>query len=307
MRIAFVTYRALPQLSDDDRLAVAELRQHDIAVESAVWDSPLVDWSVYDALVIRSVWDYHLRPREFETWLALVERLGVPLWNPASLVRWNMDKRYLLDLAERGVPTVATLVLDQGMATSLEAVMGDTGWSDVVYKPAVSASGFRTVRARRNELSEHEAAFSSLLAERDVLVQPFMEQIVTDGEWSLIFFSGQYSHAVKKRISEGEVRVQREHGGVTNADSPRGLLVAQAEDVVSHVPGPWLYARVDVCEVEGSLVLMELELVEPSLFLGYHPSAPRRFAAALRQLLVGRRTPLSFTPRSFTPPGGLAR
>ncbi len=91
MRIAFVTYRALPQLADDDRLAVAELRQQDIAVESAVWDSPLVDWSVYDALVIRSVWDYHLRPREFETWLALVERLGVPLWNPASLVRWKMD------------------------------------------------------------------------------------------------------------------------------------------------------------------------------------------------------------------------
>ena len=136
MRIAFLTYRSLPQLSDDDRLAVAELRHHDIAVESAVWDSPLVDWSVYDALVIRSVWDYHLRPREFETWLALVERLGVPLWNPASLVRWNMDKRYL------------------------------------------------TARARIDELSEHEAAFSSLLAERDVLVQPFMEQIVTDGEWS---------------------------------------------------------------------------------------------------------------------------
>ena len=213
MRIAFVTYRALPQLADDDRLAVAELRQHDVAVESAAWDSPLVDWSVYDALVIRSVWDYHLRPREFETWLALVERLGVPLWNPASLVRWKMDKRYL------------------------------------------------TTRARIDELTEHEAAFSSLLAERDVLVQPFMEQIVTDGEWSLVFFSGQYSHAVKKRASEGE----------------------------------------------GALVLMELELVEPSLFLGYHASAPPRFAAALRQLLVGRRTPLSFTPRSSTPPGGLAR
>ena len=259
MRIAFVTYRALPQLADDDRLAVAELRQHDIAVESAAWDSPLVDWSVYDALVIRSVWDYHLRPREFETWLAFVERLGVPLWNPAPLVRWKMDKPYL------------------------------------------------TTRARIDELTEHEAAFSSLLAERDVLVQPFMEQIVTDGEWSLVFFSGQYSHAVKKRASEGEFRVQPEHGGVTNTDSPRGLLVAQAEDVVSHVPVPWLYARVDVCQVEGALVLMELELVEPSLFLGYHASAPRRFAAALRQLLVGRRTPLSFTPRSFTPPGGLAR
>lgn len=307
MRIAFVTYRSLPQLSDDDRLAVAELRHHDIAVESAVWDSPLVDWSVYDALVIRSVWDYHLRAREFETWLALIEGLAVPLWNPASLVRWNMDKRYLLDLAERGVPTIATLVLDHGMETSLAKVMSDTGWDDVVYKPAVSASGFRTTRARIHELSEHEADFTSLLAARDVLVQPFVEQIVTDGEWSLIFFSGQYSHAVKKRASEGEFRVQREHGGVTNAESPRGLLIAQAEDVVSHVPGPWLYARADMCEVEGALVLMELELVEPSLFLGYHPSAPRRFAAALRQLLVGRRTPLSFTPRSSTPPGGLAR
>lgn len=305
MRIAFVTYRALPQLSEDDRLAVTELRRHAIEVESAVWDSPLVDWTVYDALVLRSTWDYHLRAPEFERWLALIEHLGVPLWNPAPLVRWNMDKRYLHDLAARGFPTVETLVLEKGSTATLGHVMELAGWRDVVYKPAISASGYRTARATIDQLPQSSQEFSALLAERDVLVQPFVPEIVTDGEWSMLFFHGQFSHAVKKRATSEEFRVQTEHGGVTTNEVPRAALIAQAEQVVAQLPAPWLFARVDACEVAGRLVLMEVELVEPSLFLAHDPSAPRRFAAAIRQLAWGRKTPLSVTPRSLAPSDGL--
>lgn len=304
MRLAFVTYRALPQLSEDDRLAVTELRQHGVAVESAVWDSPLVDWSRYDGIVVRSAWDYHLRPDDFEAWLAHIERLGIPLWNPAGVLRWNMDKRYLLDLAVRGVSTVPTVAIERGDPATLAEVLGDTGWTDVVYKPCVSASGFRTARARAGEHAAHEADFAALVAARDTIVQPFVPAILDDGEWSLIYFSGQYSHAVKKRPRAGEFRVQSDFGGSVMAEAPRAGLVAQAEDVLAHLPGQWLYARVDACEVDGELMLMELEMVEPDLFLAFHPSAPRRFAAAIRQLVAGRHTPISFTPRSMTPPGG---
>ena len=143
-----------------------------------------------------------------------------------------------------------------------------------------------------------------LLPARDMLVQPFLPEIVAEGEWSLLFLGGQYSHAVKKRSRAGEFRVQADFGGSVEADVPRGAIVAQAEAIVAHLPQPWLYARVDACESAGALVLMELELIEPDLFLGQHPSAPRRFASALRHLVAGRRTPTSFTPRSVTPPGG---
>jgi len=307
MRLAFVTYRALPQLSDDDRLALTELRQHGVAVESAVWDSPLVDWSRYDAAVLRSTWDYHERSNEFEAWLAHLERIGVPVWNPPPLVRWNMDKRYLLDLSERGVPTVPTVSVDRGEGVTLADIAAETGWPDLVFKPSVSASGFRTTRAPAGSLDDHEAAFASLVADRDTLVQPFVPAIVDEGELSLVFLSGQYSHAVRKLARRGEFRVQSEFGGSVQSEVPRGSLVAAAEGVVANLPGQWLYARVDACEHQGQLLLMELELVDPELFLGFHVSAPRRFAAAIRQLVAGRRTPINFTPRSVTPPRGLDR
>lgn len=306
MRLAFVTYRALPQLSEDDRLAVGELRQQGVSVESAVWDSPLVDWSRYDGIVVRSTWDYHLRPHEFEGWLAHIDGLGIPLWNPAPLLRWNMDKRYLLDLSERGVETVPTAIIDRASSVTLADVLAETGWDDVVYKPSISASGYRTARVLAGDHGAHQASFAQLLDERDVLVQPFIPEVVEHGEWSLLFFSGQFSHAVRKRSRAGEFRVQSDHGGVATAEAPRAALVAQAEGVLTHIPRPWLYARVDACDVNGALMLMELELVEPDLFLRFHPSAPRRFAAAIRQLVAGRRTPISFTPRSVTPPGAPA-
>lgn len=304
MHIAFVTYRALPQLSEDDRLAVAELRQQGATVESAVWDSPLVDWEGYDAVVIRSTWDYTERADDFEGWLAHLEHRGVPLWNPPALVRWNMDKRYLLDLEARGVATVPTLVIDRGSGVTLAEVALETGWDEMVFKPSISASAARTSRVGEGEAAAHEAAFGALLAARDMLVQPFVPEIVSHGEWSLLFFGGEYSHAVRKRTGAGDFRVQRELGGTLESEVPRAGLIAQAESIVAHLPGKWLFARVDACERDGQLLLMELELIEPDLFLGYHPAAARRFANTVRHLVAGRRTPIAFTPRSITPPDG---
>jgi glutathione synthase/RimK-type ligase-like ATP-grasp enzyme len=291
----------LPALSEDDRLVMAPLRDHGIDVESAVWDSPLVDWLHYDALIIRSCWDYHERPQEFEAWLARVEGLGVPVWNPPPLLRWNMDKRYLGDLEARGVTVVPTVWLERGSEISLETILADCGWDDAVIKPVVSASGARTTRVRGDAAADFAADFAQLVAERDVMVQPFLREVVEHGEWSFVFVGGRYSHAVLKRPRSGDFRVQHEHGGSAESLAPRPGLIAQAERVMAQVPAPWLYARVDACDIGGELVLMELEMLEPSLFLGSSVGAPRRFADAMRNEIFARRTPTRVTPTGATP------
>lgn len=305
MRLAFATHRALPQLSDDDRAGASELRQQGVAVEGAVWDSPLVDWARYDAVVLRSTWDCHDRPAQYAGWLAQLERQGITILNPGSLVRWNMDKRYLIDLARRGVDIVPSVALECGAAVTLDDVATTEGWGALVYKPAVSASGVRTVHVAAVDRPAHEGAFAALLAERDMLVQPFIPAVLEHGEWSLVFLGGQYSHAVRKRVRPGEFQVQSAFGGTLHDDLPRPALVSWAESVVAHVPPPWGYARVDACEWDGAPVLMALELVDPELFLSRHPLAARRFATAIRALVGPRRMPGSVTPRSATPPEAL--
>jgi glutathione synthase/RimK-type ligase-like ATP-grasp enzyme len=283
--IGFVTYAGLPQLSDDDRLLLAPLRERGVRVEGVIWDSPSVAWEQYDALVIRSCWDYHERPNEFEQWLERMEALGVAVWNPPPLIRWNMDKHYLAELEGRGVKTVPTIWLEQGSPYSLSELVAEHGWEEIVVKPSVSSSGAHTWRTQTAELSTRETDFRALIFERDVMVQPFIPELQRDGEWSFVFFEGEYSHAVRKRARDGEFRVQREHGGSAEAEAPRGSLVEEAGRILSLVPDRWLYARVDGCERAGALMLTELEVLEPSLFLSYHPAAPERFARAITNVL----------------------
>ena len=280
-RIAFVTHAGLPGLSADDRLAVTELTRLGAEIEAAVWDDPAVRWTSYDRVVIRSCWDYHLRPGAFLDWLARLEGDGVSLWNPAPVVRANVDKGYLVDLAAAGIPVVPTVRLKRGKRADLAGLLAERGWDEAVVKPSVSASAFRTRRVRREEAVTVEAELEEMLAESGVLVQRFLSEIQTRGEWSFIFLGGEYSHAVLKRPKAGDFRVQEELGGSSVLELPEPALVEQARVVAATIPRPWLYARVDGVEIEGVFTLMELELIEPLLFLGWDPQAPARFAEAI--------------------------
>jgi glutathione synthase/RimK-type ligase-like ATP-grasp enzyme len=281
MRIAFVTYSGLPGLSDDDRLAVEELRRRGAEVEPAVWDDPGVRWSRYDRVVIRSCWDYHKRLEEFLGWLERMEREEIPLWNPARVVRGNVDKAYLVELAAAGLPVVPTAHRERGAPADLAGLLDERGWSEVVVKPSVSASAFRTRRIGRGEAPAAQADLDELLASSGVLIQPFMTEIQSGGEWSLIFLGGDFSHAVLKRPRAGDFRVQQELGGSAVSAAPSASLIGQARAIVRATPDPWLYARVDGVEAGGTFTLMELELTEPSLFLESDPGAPARFAEAI--------------------------
>lgn len=280
-RIAFATYPGRPDLADDDRLAAEEIARRGSRVEPAVWDDPSVDWSGFDRIVLRSCWDYHLRLPEFLGWLGSLERAGAPVWNPPAVVRGNADKGYLVELAAAGVPVVPTVRVDRGTAADLAAILDERGWTEAVVKPAVSASAFLTRRIRREETAEAQGDFDHLLTLSAALVQPFLPEIRSRGEWSLLFFAGELSHAVLKRPGAGDFRVQTELGGNALAQKPSPALVAQARRVLERIPGPWLYARVDGVEVDGTFLLMELELIEPSLFLACDPEAPARFASAV--------------------------
>lgn len=286
MRVALATYAKLSALDRSDRLALDALRARGMDACAVVWDDPAARWDAFDAVVVRSCWDYHERVSEFTAWIDRVTSAGARLWNPAPLLRWNMDKRYLRELHESGVRTVPTAWIERGDRTSLAAIALERGWDEVVVKPVVSASGRNTWRASRAEYAAREQDLAALTRERDVMVQRFMPEIARDGEWSLVFIGGACSHAVRKRARTGEFRVQAEHGGAARAERASARLIEEATRVLERVRWPWLYARVDGCESDDGFVLMELEMLEPSLFLDLDHAAPDRFASALAGRLL---------------------
>lgn len=236
-----------------------------------------------EALVLRSTWDYHLRLAEFLAWIDAVSARGIPLWNPPRTLRWNVDKRYLLEVEAHGVPVVPTRHAARGSGVTLSALLREAGWRDAVVKPSISGGAFQTWRARGE--ATDDARFDRQLGAMDCLVQPFVPELVSGGEWSLLFFRGQYSHAVLKRPQSGDFRVQEEFGGVASGAPAPAEVVAAAERALAVVPEQLLYARVDGVVRNGGLELMELELVEPSLFLESEPGAAERFASAVSEVL----------------------
>jgi glutathione synthase/RimK-type ligase-like ATP-grasp enzyme len=237
--------------------------------------------------VLRSCWDYHRRPEAFRAWLAALEANGAALENSIPLARWNMDKRYLRDLESRGVFTVPTVWLEPGDSRSLVDLRRTTGWTDVVVKPAISATAWRLHRVRADEQAWPPALGTALESDA-FLVQPFVAEIA-DGEWSLICFDGRFSHAVLKRPGPDDFRVQEEYGGRSDAAAPPAAVVEQAERLLDVLPERPLYARVDGVETRAGFQLLELELLEPVLFFGLHAPAVETFASAVEAR--ARRSP----------------
>jgi hypothetical protein len=284
-RIAMVTWHGLLDLANDDRLAAALLRSRGSEVAALAWDDPDADWSRFDAIVLRSCWDYHLRPAEFGAWIDRIEEAGARLWNPPALARWNAHKGYLLDLAAAGCAVVPTALLPRGDPSDLGALLADRGWSRAVLKPAIAASAFGARRIGPDDAGDDDLA--PWRSEHDLLVQPFLDEIAEAGEWSLIFMGGTFSHAVHKRPGHGDFRVQYELGGSMETSVPPGPALAAAHRVLEAVPGPWLYARVDGVVTAGGFLLMELEMLEPSLFLDREVGAPARLADAIERVARG--------------------
>jgi len=273
-RIALASSAAWPELADDDRLLIPALQQLDVEAVPVVWDGP-VDWTRFDQVVIRSCWDYHLRPDEFLDWIDELEKAEVKVQNLPGLLRWNTDKRYLRQLRAAGATIPPTIWIEDREELSSNEILDRLGWSSAIVKPTVSASAHNLRRVFREE--------PAVQLKGPAILQQFIPEIVSRGEWSLVFLGGKYSHAVIKRPAAGEFRVQSEFGGRVELAEPRAELVEDATEVVDSVPEKPLYARIDGIDCDGTLVLMEVELIEPELFLGLGKAA-NRFAEEIARV-----------------------
>jgi glutathione synthase/RimK-type ligase-like ATP-grasp enzyme len=281
----FVTYEGLPDLDPDDRLAVAALADRGLTVRASVWNDPGVDWSAAGICVVRSTWDYHLHHRRFLDWAQGADAVAGGLWNPLGVLRWNAHKSYMRDLAERGAPVVPTAWIGAGSHADVAALLRDRGWDRAVVKPAIGLAtrGVMAVDSTPAGLVRAQAHVDSLLAEHDVMVQPFVSSVERIGERALVFIGGKYSHAASK-VAFQPLAPAGEAGERPAAADADEIAVATA--VCGMVDGELLYARVDLVRGDdGSPLVIEFELVEPSLFLGMHPDAPARFADALSKLM----------------------
>jgi glutathione synthase/RimK-type ligase-like ATP-grasp enzyme len=290
-RVALITYSGVPAITTDDRLLRDALVARGAEVDARPWDAR-VDWSTYHRLVLRSCWNFHHRPQEFLLWVdELTERHDGSLRNGPALVRWSVDKRYLQDLHTHGVAIVPTIWVNAGDGDgvpNLDALIAAQGWTGgAVVKPAISATAHETWRVAADDGASHQTRFEALLAKSPsgVMVQPFLPEIQEDGEWSLIFLGGVFSHAVVKRPADGDFRVQHDFGGTVERREPSESLVAEAQAVLEAAARATntgveeiLYARVDGIVRKGALLLMELEVIEPVLFFSHAPGAAARMA-----------------------------
>lgn len=273
----------------DDREVLAALAGRGVGGVVHDWRAGDVDWSAADAVLVRSTWDHTDHLDEFLRWTRLVEAAGTPLFNSAEVCRWNTHKRYLIELEERGAPIVPTAWLAAGDRVALADVAAARGWHDVVAKPAVGAGARGLVVARADQdPATAERAFAGLLATGDVMVQPLVPSVV-DGELSVVVVDGDVSHAVRKVPAADDVRVQIEFGGTYLAEEPDADAAALATWLVESTGHDVLYARVDLlADDDGSWMLGELELVEPSLLLPWsHDGADRLVDALLQRLGAG--------------------
>jgi glutathione synthase/RimK-type ligase-like ATP-grasp enzyme len=285
MNIALVSCAAIPNLEPDDQLLRQELEARKIRTHVVNWRAPAM-WSHYDLVLIRSPWDYIDHRDEFVQWAHHVSR-GVELSNPAALMEWNTHKQYLIELKARGVPTIPTELLRARTEVSLRAMMVRHDWHDIVIKPAVASGSKDTLRFSREEVDAAQAHLDALVARQDVLIQPFVAAIQSQGEVSLVFFRGAFSHAVRKKPKTGDFRVQVQYGGQYDATTPEPQELETAMIAMDQLPEPPFYARVDMVwdGAHEQPLVMEVELIEPVLFFGYAPQGAKPFAMAIEQRL----------------------
>ncbi|MHA7128427.1 ATP-grasp domain-containing protein [Algoriphagus namhaensis] len=287
--IAIVTYFSTGKYdantSDENATLASILSDLGLESEQIAWSDPEADWTRYSCLLIKSTWDYFDYYEEFLTWLAEIEKLNIPVLNSIETLRWNSNKEYLLEIQAKGFEVIAGHSLEKGTQVSLELVRGLNLGDELVFKPKVSGGAKNTIRVSQEELPNQLDAINQLLAAEDFLVQPYISEVAKVGEYSLIYFNSRFSHAVLKTPASKDFRVQHYFGGTIQTLEPSAKMKADCDSLVAEFCSSSLYVRVDGVWKDERFHLMELEMIEPYLFLEESESAKANYKVALQEQL----------------------
>jgi glutathione synthase/RimK-type ligase-like ATP-grasp enzyme len=290
MNIALVTYQdkgaynTINVNNEDDQL-INFLRSKNLNITKEIWNDEKVNWQNYDVAILKSPWDYFDLIADFYTWLVKIEKLNIKLLNPIDIVKWNADKHYLHDIENAGLKVTPSIFLTKGDKIKLEDYFTQFKTEKLILKPAVSGGSKNTFKVTAANADEINEKLKSLIDIEDFIVQPFLTEIEENGEWSLIFFGGKFSHALLKKAAKGDFRVQATFGGTVHTLQPTPALLASAQKYVNQFAKGCLYARVDGAIVNNDFMLMELELIEPFLFLDTEEKALENYHEALIGLI----------------------
>jgi hypothetical protein len=274
--VALLTCAQLPEPDPDQELLLSALTAAGLDARMLAWDDPAGDPAAFDLVVLRSCWNYYEHAQAFAAWIDAAAPV-TELSNPASVVRWNLHKAYLRELEHAGLPMIPTEWCTHGQSVQLATVMDAQGWDDVVVKPSISASSYRTRRFGREQLAAGQVFLDGLLADRDAMIQRTIVPPNGHGERALVWIDGELTHAISKspRFAGGVETVSH---ALPVSDGDRRL----AERALACVDAELLYARIDVMtDSDGNPLVSELELMEPSLYLVQSSAALDRFVVAM--------------------------
>ncbi len=290
MKIALITYLDKGAYDtttverEDDKLLYF-LKEKELTIDLVIWNNPHINWEDYQVAILKSPWDYFDLIEDFYTWLDLLVTKKVKLLNPINVVRWNSDKRYLKEIEAAGLKIIPSIFINKQNRVSLKHFFDEFNTDKLIVKPCISGGAKNTFKVTIDHVEAVNRQLNYLLQEEDFIIQPFLPEILESGEWSFIFFNGTYSHSLIKRAKPGDFRVQPAHGGSVHPQNPDHDLIAMAQQYVDLFAKNCLYARVDGTFVNGDFLLMELELIEPFLFLNTAPENYDRYYEALKKLM----------------------
>ncbi|MCF2949091.1 hypothetical protein L0668_13295 [Paraglaciecola aquimarina] len=279
-RCALLTTDNLEDFFVYDQMLIEPLKQYGWLAEEVSWRNRRIDWSVFDVVIIRSTWDYQQFCEEFLTCLREIDASSAQLENSLKVVEWNISKAYLKDLQNQGVSIVPTLWFESFDYAKITSGFEHFSTQEMVIKPLISANADFTYRFTRDSLVGLNNELSDVFSDREFMLQPFLPGIIDEGEYSLFYFDGNYSHAILKKPKSGDFRVQEEHGGQLETIQATEDMLTVARHSLAALPDDVLYARVDIIRHKHEFVVIEIELIEPSLYFNMDPESPQCFVDA---------------------------
>ncbi len=287
--IAIVSYYSVGAYDantvNEDEILSSVLNELGFSNQIVPWSDPNINWDDFSAILIKSTWDYFDYYPQFLEWIEKIKSLNKPVLNDLDTIKWNSSKNYLNEIKRKGFNVISGLELKKGESVSVSELLENLLADTLVVKPMVSGGAKNTLKLKKSEWNSYSEKIQSLVNEEDFLVQPFIPEVQEVGEYSLIFFNGEFSHAVLKTPASGDFRVQHYFGGEIKSILPTNKMQEEAKAFISEFAPESLYARVDGVEINGVFHLMELELIEPYLFLTSHPAAIQNYKEALRKRL----------------------